>query len=195
MIRVYVFLLFAASVYGHGGRILNGSTAAVGQFPYQVSLRDKPNRHFCGAWDPQNIANDIAVVKLKEPIALGGNVQKIELEANEINDGLSGVISGWGLTSINGNHATNLQFLSTTIINHEECKILQLPQYMDFVKEFNICGTNQFGYGVCNEDSGGPLVVNGKQVGVVSWSDECGGGRGDIYAKVSYYINWINDSI
>lgn len=32
------------------GRIVGGSTASVGQFPYQVSMRTSGNGHFCGGW-------------------------------------------------------------------------------------------------------------------------------------------------
>lgn len=36
------------------GRIVGGSTAGVGQFPYQVSLRTAGNAHFCGGWVTNN---------------------------------------------------------------------------------------------------------------------------------------------
>jgi hypothetical protein len=32
------------------GRIVGGSQASLGQFPYQVSLRSMPNSHFCGGF-------------------------------------------------------------------------------------------------------------------------------------------------
>ncbi|KAK4872858.1 hypothetical protein RN001_014887 [Aquatica leii] len=229
MMKLCVLILCVVGAYGHVlpnvERIVNGLTATSGQFPYQASLRDVPNRHFCGgaiigvnlvltaahctylrrasdilvvvgtttitgtpyvhevesvvnheAWNPQVIANDIALVKLKRPVTLGSNVKVIQLETSEISDGTSSVVSGWGLTSINGEHATNLQYLRSTIMNYVECRKRQPPSTIDFVKPFNICGINRAGYGVCNEDSGGPLAANGKLVGVVSWSNECGDG-------------------
>ncbi|XP_001652121.2 chymotrypsin-2 [Aedes aegypti] len=60
MIRLSLLfvLLGAAAVFGGTlspefleweGRIVGGSNAASGQFPYQVSLRSSANAHFCGA--------------------------------------------------------------------------------------------------------------------------------------------------
>jgi len=41
-------------------------------------------------------------------------------------------------------------------------------------------------------DGGGPLFVNGQQVGIVSWSaNECGELPG-VFTEVSWYVDWIN---
>ena len=38
----------------HQARIVNGSLAATGQFPYTVSLRSSGNVHFCGGFIVSN---------------------------------------------------------------------------------------------------------------------------------------------
>lgn len=43
-----LLLASVANVRSGGERIVGGQTAAVGQFPYQVSLRSEHDRHFCG---------------------------------------------------------------------------------------------------------------------------------------------------
>ncbi|PSN49711.1 hypothetical protein C0J52_16337 [Blattella germanica] len=50
------------------------------------------------------------------------------------------------------------------------------------------------GWGVPYGDSGGPLLANGHQVGIVSWTlPPCGlAGYPGVYTEVSWYIDWIN---
>lgn len=49
--------------------------------------------------------------------------------------------------------------------------------------------------GQCNGDSGGPLTVNGVQVGIVSWSIKpCQvPPYPGVYTEVSHYISWITE--
>ena len=55
MIRLIVFCCLGALAVGanlplRNGRIVDGTEAIEGQFPYQVSLRSTNNRHFCGGF-------------------------------------------------------------------------------------------------------------------------------------------------
>lgn len=50
-----------------------------------------------------------------------------------------------------------------------------------------ICGFEAEGKGTCRGDSGGPLMSNGKLVGIVSRGKPCALGVPDIYVKVSYF--------
>lgn len=45
---VTLALPFSDFLIEREGRIVGGSNAALGQFPYQVSLRTAANSHFCG---------------------------------------------------------------------------------------------------------------------------------------------------
>jgi trypsin len=48
------------------------------------------------------------------------------------------------------------------------------------------------GRGQCNGDSGGAVLVDGQQVGIVSWSEKpCGGPYPGVSTRVAYYRNWI----
>lgn len=42
-----------------------------------------------------------------------------------------------------------------------------------------------------NTFSGGPLVVNGVQVGIVSWGIPCALGYPDIFTNVKNFLPWI----
>lgn len=46
-------------------------------------------------------------------------------------------------------------------------------------------------------DAGGPLLVNGVQVGIISWSIKpCASpGHPGVSTAVSYYIDWIQEKI
>lgn len=67
----------------------------------------------------------------------------------------------------------------------------------DFTSAKQICaGTAQYNKDSCQGDSGGPLMyeVNGQWIvsGVVSYGDECAKlYRPGVYARVSYYLPWI----
>lgn len=50
--------------------------------------------------------------------------------------------------------------------------------------------------GGCNGDSGGPLTVNGIQVGIVSFGSAlCEAQNPTAYARVSHFVDWIEESV
>ena len=50
---------------------------------------------------------------------------------------------------------------------------------------------------IFQSDEGGPLVVNNKQVGIASFYFyiDCAVGVPDVYTRVSYYKNWIEETV
>ncbi|XP_047116004.1 trypsin-1-like [Schistocerca piceifrons] len=64
------------------------------------------------------------------------------------------------------------------------------------VLEEDICaGMPEGGRGQCSGDGGGPLLVNGTQIGIVSWSRKPCVTKGSpgVYVEVSYYVDWIKE--
>ena len=52
------------------------------------------------------------------------------------------------------------------------------------------------GKGPCHGDSGGPLVdEKGLLIGIVSWGNGCARGYPGVFTKVSYFLDWINQSM
>lgn len=50
--------------------------------------------------------------------------------------------------------------------------------------------------GSCNGDSGGPLLVDGIQVGLVSFGvSDCSAGYPSVYTRVTDFYSWINTTI
>ena len=89
-------------------------------------------------------------------------------------------VTGWGMTDIhNESLAVHLQAVSVPIVDREECRSL-----LGGLTKNMLCAGYEEGKGVCNYDSGGPLVVAGKLVGVVNFPTGCA-----VAAKPAVYVN------
>ncbi|KAI4469708.1 chymotrypsin-related [Holotrichia oblita] len=146
------------------------------------------------SYNPNTIANDIAVIRLSTALAMGGNVAQVSL--NTANTGaVASILIGWGRTCTNCGIPNNLQQLNTQTITHAACQ----QRWGSLVTTLQICALTQTGQGSCNGDSGGPLVQtsNRAQLGVVSFghASGCAVGWPDVYARVSSYINWITSAV
>lgn len=75
------------------------------------------------------------------------------------------------------------------------------PNGMEFRMDESIICAGDFNRDSCQGDSGGPLVKRDAynwpyQVGIVSWGIGCGReGSPGVYAKVSFYSDWIEDLV
>lgn len=113
--------------------------------------------------------NDIGLVRLSEPITKGLNDYKAKLPiaGSYFWTGTPAVLSGWGLNATGGVVMTNLQKVDLQVYSAYDCGQI----HRSTVHYTNICGgIPEGGKGQCSGDSGGPLLVDGVQVGIVSWS-------------------------
>ncbi|GBG66052.1 hypothetical protein CBR_g55395 [Chara braunii] len=167
----------------------------------------------------QRVSNDIAIVRLAQPIAFSStelNVRSISLSPDEayLETGHDLIISGWGslLTSSEGPMPSMLQTLT---VDHllNDCNSMFKDREYNFIPEMNVsmwydqdevicAGCSTRALGICNGDSGSPLSVLSieggcpVQVGVASWSVDinhtfCGMGGADWYTRVSRKLPWI----
>lgn len=51
-------------------------------------------------YSPSNITNDIALIKLKQPISFNDKVKHIELPKEDTPSNMELALSGWGTTSV-----------------------------------------------------------------------------------------------
>jgi hypothetical protein len=147
-------------------------------------------------YNNNTLENDIALLKLKEPLNFE-NAKPIKLIlAEDVAEGATdpGVMSwvtGWGLTSVRPSVSpTSLQKVQLPIVTNSQAATVwkSIPE-TDIMAGF-LNGNKD----ACSGDSGGPLVVpvsdEYKLAGIVSWgSSNCNTYGG--YTRVSYFETWI----
>ncbi|XP_059231429.1 mannan-binding lectin serine protease 2 isoform X1 [Mustela nigripes] len=153
--------------------------------------------------------NDIALIKLKNRVAMNSNVLPICLPGKEAASFMrtddTGTASGWGLTQ-RGFLARNLMFVDVPIVDHQKCTTAyeKLAFPGGRVTENMLCaGLEGGGKDSCRGDSGGALVFLDNETqkwfvgGIVSWgSINCGeANQYGVYTKVINYIPWIKNII
>lgn len=82
-----------------------------------------------------------------------------------------------------------LQYIEMSIVGLEQCKASIVNG--NPIGNTNVCAFNAPGRAGCRADSGGPLVCNGVQYGVVSWGLPCATGVPDVFTSVPAYRRWI----
>ena len=150
----------------------------------------------------RNSRNDIAILKLKEPLKFNNNVQRACLPDNTYDDvdqsDKIAVISGWGSTTTECKESVNeLQYAFIPFVG--QCTKPNTVYWSYEISDDMICagvlkdGAQDAGAG----DSGGPLVVrnengNAVVVGAVSWARGCGLPEAPTaYARVTTFLSWI----
>lgn len=129
-----------------------------------------------------DLDNDVALIKLSEPLVFGPNRQAIKLsQITEYPDNTIATVSGWGRTSLDSqSHPTMLQTANV---------VVQTYSYKELTSE----SSSTFPY---SGDSGAPLTVSTPSgdmlIGIVS------GHTKDIsetvetyYTNIGYYFDWI----
>lgn len=138
--------------------------------------------------------NDIALLKLKEPIVMTDEIKAIPLPHHNavFKPNQKAVVSGWGRLLFNGPTPDHLQRADLVIADQTYC----VKKYAEFglnVHDSQICAYDpKVMRGSCNGDSGGPLTVNGVLVGLVSWANGCA--KTDyptVYTRVPDFLDWI----
>ncbi|PSN31024.1 Prostate-specific antigen [Blattella germanica] len=84
-----------------------------------------------------------------------------------------------------------LQEVDLQVYSHAEC----VEYYGNGPTEDMICsGIPQGSNGICSGDSGGPLLVDGIQIGITSWTSIFCDVYPGVWTKVSHYRNWIKEN-
>ncbi|KDR18614.1 Kallikrein-14 [Zootermopsis nevadensis] len=87
----------------------------------------------------------------------------------------------------------HLQKVNITVYSDADCQSV----HDNTVHDTNICaGVPEGGKGQCSGDSGGPLIANGHQVGIVSWSVKpCTvAPYPGVYTEIAHYVDWIREN-
>jgi len=146
-------------------------------------------------YDSSSFVNDLGILTLPQAVTLNENIAAVPLPTSADNDyaGSPATISGWGITEGHSQSLSQvLNVLETEIIANDECN-QQLGG--DYVKSNNICTSGAKSTGTCSGDSGGPLTVEGVQVGIVSFGIvNCPAGYPSAYTRVTEYLDWIKEN-
>lgn len=241
--------------------IINGDTAAPGQFPFYALVKlvyDNGRNGFCGGtlindqwiltaahcidnnrddgiaveyfdvhlgvWNSTNndeegrvvlstiqsfphpdysekfVENDIALLKLDEPIVFSETIKPIDLtQRASLNPGTDVTAIGFGRRHNDDTSISQyLQYTQLAIISIEEC-----TKTYEFVKDRDdvVCTIGENNKAICKGDSGGPLVVieNGipALVGSVSFAHPsgCEHGLPTAFSNTYHFLPWIQQTI
>ncbi|XP_017776596.1 PREDICTED: chymotrypsin-1-like [Nicrophorus vespilloides] len=144
-----------------------------------------------------NYANDVAVITLDGEIKFGDNVRPTILPQpfSATPGDKTAVLAGWGYPYSGGNVMQNLQRVDIICYTDANC---ESAHHGSTDREVHVCaGIPEGGKGQCSGDSGGPLTVDGVQVGVVSWSVKPCTVKGypGVFARVANYVDWIKKQL
>uniref|UniRef100_A0A8C2SNZ7 Chymotrypsin C n=1 Tax=Coturnix japonica TaxID=93934 RepID=A0A8C2SNZ7_COTJA len=144
--------------------------------------------------------NDIALIKLSQPVQRSDTIQAACLPPNglELENGYPCEITGWGRLSTNGPLAEVLQQARLPVVDHETCS--QSDWWGGLVRTSMVCAGGDGVVAGCNGDSGGPLSCQRNGLwevhGIVSFGSSWGcntAKKPTVFTRVSAYIDWINE--
>ncbi|CAD6243785.1 GSCOCT00013138001.2-RA-CDS [Cotesia congregata] len=154
----------------------------------QVYEVEKINVHPAYTGESPLILHDLGIITMKEEAVLDATVQVVNLPTDYCYAGQLAIVLGWGYLKDKGGATSEwLQKAPVLTLSNEDC-MQKLPYP---IEQDHICGWYGQGVGFCDGDSGGPLLLNGEIVGVVSMGYVCGSGLPDIYTRVYSYLPWI----
>ena len=140
-------------------------------------------------FDEKWFSNDMAVVKVSNPFKMSESIRPILLfnknESFPVNK--VAIVSGWGKGNLPVHLLHKVQLLT---VSREECAaahgVWKLPPGQ-------VCaGVQKGGKDSCKGDSGGPLTIDGRLAGIISWGKDCGLPKTPgVYSEISYFREWI----
>ena len=150
---------------------------------------------------PLKAVHDIALVELTESIKFDDTQNSVPLfgENEEIPVGAVGEFVGWGRTETDI-YPKVAQRVELPIVSYEYCNNVPfIVQYKGLMENQFCAGSmDADGQNLCRGDSGAPLLIDGRVVGIASW----GGDEGcevkespSVFTEVSKYRSWIDKII
>lgn len=145
--------------------------------------------------------NDIALIRLDQPVQLSDTIQTIALETLELPVNTSLTAVGFGLQNTTDTKlATILQYAPLQTISRLRCA---RNLFLVAFRRSNICTVGLKLESPCNGDSGGPLIRENVEnptgttlVGLTSFGTQtCHLGAPVAFSKVTYYRKWIQKTM
>lgn len=96
-----------------------------------------------------NFENDIALMRLDEPLEFNEAIQPIDIETEELESETELTISGWGTEFTGGPTPNFLKYNNLTILNGKRCGC---PTKSPLCYQGTLCLGHSFNNGACNGD-------------------------------------------
>jgi len=157
------------------------------------------------AFNSRNLANDFALIMMKEPFERNHHIDTICLPTNpSIVDPFDCLATGWGKDNFGkeGEYQRVMKQVPLDMVEHDTCenslRTTKLGEFFELDDSFNCAGGKE-GVDTCQGDGGGPLVCPDRdgtyyQTGIVAWGVECGKeGIPGVYADVNQglcFMDW-----
>nr|XP_060617470.1 granzyme A-like [Anolis sagrei ordinatus] len=142
--------------------------------------------------------NDLMLLKLKRSAKINRYVSIIKLTQTsaDIKAGTRCLVAGWGrIHKILPIHSDTLQEVNVTVIDRRICSDHNhYGSSRHLITKNMVCAGDKKGRkDSCSGDSGGPLICNGEQKGVVSFGEGCADSRyPGVYARLGKnQLDWI----
>ncbi|KAJ8967340.1 hypothetical protein NQ317_017902, partial [Molorchus minor] len=139
---------------------------------------------------------DYGLMGLAQPISVqtASPVAMPEPQA-PVPTGAIAVITGWGSLSPDGVYPETLQLVELPVVDHQLCDRLHWTNYEITDRMFCTGDLINGGRDPCQGDTGGPVLVEGRLVGLVSWGYGCADAqRPSVNSRVSAVLGWIYDT-
>ncbi|XP_048027529.1 uncharacterized protein LOC125255961 [Megalobrama amblycephala] len=157
-------------------------------------------------YDPYQFTNDIALLRLSEPVNFTSYISPICLAANDsvFHTGTTCWSTGWGEIGFVGAEPNSgtLQELQINVVGNKECdcRFQDFPFWDIPITPTMICAGGETGKGTCFGGSGGPLQCKQGSVWILAGVTNLGiscytNNTPDSYARVSEFQNWILENV
>lgn len=144
------------------------------------------------------LQNDIALLKLKEPILFNAYVSPICLTNSDFPTNTSCYVTGWGQPGPRAPSQKILHETTIPLLDHGVCKT-HFRKVNPVTSTMRCAGKLGQSQGSCKGDSGGPLACEREGrwflLGVTSWSEGGCMDQGDpgVFADAFYFKSWMEE--
>ena len=154
-------------------------------------------------WNKMRRRNDIAILKLKEPLKMSKYVRAACLPDGKLNlaDGKQCFIGGWGQEAYSDKPPLEqMTASSVSIANHQKChESFMMTLIPQGITEDMVCAHGR-GIPACSSDSGGALIcMEGNHPVLSGWltvyNKNCSEGNPAIYTRADSFLDWIKSNM
>ncbi|XP_044757150.1 trypsin-3-like [Coccinella septempunctata] len=140
--------------------------------------------------------NDVALLELSTPLEFNNKVRPVKLAEYRQRlppAGTLALVSGWGRTNATVNEMSpHLLAIEVPLLPHKQCQQLYRERKHVVDNKMFCAGRVEGGRDSCLGDSGGAIVINEIQYGIVSWGIGCAlKNRPGVYASVPRLRKYI----